>query len=133
MKLIDKTFIKFVLVGVVNTLFGTAVMFGCYNLLHWNYWLSSAANYVLGSVLSYLLNKRFTFKNEEKGWKPVLRFTVNILVCYLAAYGIAKPAVNALLSSLPLNFRENMAMMVGMCLFVGLNYIGQRFFAFRKK
>ncbi len=133
MKLIDKTLIKFVLVGVVNTLFGTAVMFGCYNLLHWNYWVSSAANYILGSILSYFLNKHFTFKNTEKGFRPILRFTVNILVCYLVAYGIAKPAVNALLLSSSVNVRENIAMMVGMCLFVGLNYIGQRFFAFKKK
>lgn len=27
--------------------------------------------------------------------------------------------------------QENIAMLVGMCLFVGLNYIGQRFFVFK--
>lgn len=30
----DKTFLKFLLVGAVNTIFGTAIMFGAYNLLH---------------------------------------------------------------------------------------------------
>ena len=29
--------------------------------------------------------------------------------------------------------RDNVAMLVGMCLFVGLNYLSQRFFAFREK
>ena len=33
----DKTFLRFILVGVVNTLFGTAIMFGFYNLLHLSY------------------------------------------------------------------------------------------------
>lgn len=132
-KLVDRTFWKFILVGVVNTLFGTAVMFLCYNLLHLGYWISSGANYVLGSILSYFLNKYFTFQNREKGFGVVLRFALNILVCYLLAYGIAKPAVAWALSGMPKSVQENGAMLVGMCLFVGFNYLGQRYFAFREK
>ena len=132
-KLVDRTFWKFILVGVVNTLFGTAVMFLCYNLLHLGYWISSGANYVLGSILSYFLNKYFTFQNREKGFGVVLRFTLNILVCYLLAYGIAKPAVAWALSGMSKSVQENGAMLVGMCLFVGFNYLGQRFFAFKGK
>lgn len=132
-KLLDRTFLKFILVGVVNTLFGTAVMFLCYNLLHLGYWFSSGANYVLGSILSYFLNKHFTFQNREKGLGVVLRFVANILVCYLLAYGIAKPAVAWALSGMSKSIQENGAMLVGMCLFVGFNYLGQRFFAFREK
>lgn len=132
-KLVDRTFWKFILVGVVNTLFGTAVMFLCYNLLHLGYWISSGANYVLGSILSYFLNKYFTFQNREKGFGVVLRFALNILVCYLLAYGIAKPAVAWALSGMSKSVQENGAMLVGMCLFVGFNYLGQRFFAFREK
>jgi len=132
-KLFDKTFWKFILVGVANTLFGSAVMFGFYNLLHCSYWVSSAANYVFGSILSYFLNKHFTFRNTETGWKPILRFTVNILACYLIAYGIAKPLVAMLLAGSPLVVQENGAMIVGMGLFVMLNYLGQRLFAFKKQ
>lgn len=132
-KLVDRTFWKFILVGVVNTLFGTAVMFLCYNLLHLGYWISSGANYVLGSILSFFLNKYFTFQNREKGFGVVLRFALNILVCYLLAYGIAKPAVAWALSGMSKSVQENGAMLVGMCLFVGFNYLGQRYFAFREK
>ena len=64
--ILDITFWKFVLVGIVNTLVGTGVMFAAYNLLHLSYWLSSASNYVVGSVVSYFLNKYFTFQNKEK-------------------------------------------------------------------
>lgn len=132
-KLLDRTFWKFILVGIINTLFGTAVMFLCYNLLHMGYWVSSAANYVLGSILSYFLNKHFTFQNREKGPRVVVRFVINILVCYLLAYGIAKPLVAWALSGMSKSIQENGAMLVGMCLFVGFNYLGQRFFAFREK
>lgn len=132
-KIFDETFWKFIIVGIINTIFGTAIMFIFYNCFSLNYWVSSAANYVLGSILSYFLNKYFTFKNREKGWKPLLRFAINISVCYLIAYGIAKPLVAYILHSQSKSVQENGAMLVGMCLFVILNYLGQRFFAFRKK
>ena len=132
-KLFDITFWKFILVGVINTLVGTAVMFGCYNLLHLSYWVSSAANYIVGSVVSYFLNKNFTFQNKSKDPMVVVRFVLSITVCYLLAYGIAKPLVRRILSSASVSVQENGAMLVGMCLFVGLNYLGQRFFAFREK
>lgn len=132
-KLFDITFWKFILVGIVNTLVGTAVMFGCYNLLHLSYWVSSAANYVVGSVVSYFLNKNFTFRNKSKDPMVLVRFVVNITICYLLAYGIAKPLVRRILSGSSVSIQENGAMLVGMCLFVGLNYLGQRFFAFREK
>ncbi|MBR5524297.1 MAG: GtrA family protein [Clostridia bacterium] len=129
----DAKFWKFLLVGVINTLVGTAIMFGLYNLAHVGYWLSSAANYILTSILSYFLNKYFTFRNTEKGWKPIFRFAVNIGVCYLLAYGIAEPLMRWALSSATETLRENAAMLTGMCLFTGFNYLGQRLFAFREK
>ena len=127
----DQPFLRFMLVGVINTVVGTAVMFGMYNGLHCSYWISSAANYVAGSVVSYFLNKHFTFHNTEKGILPVIKFIVNITICYGLAYGIAKPTVKALLASQSVSVQENAAMLAGMVLFVVLNYLGQRFFAFR--
>lgn len=129
-KLIDRTLLKFVVVGVINTLFGSAVMFAVYNLLGCSYWVSSAANYICGSILSFFLNKHFTFENKSKDVSVVIKFIVNIIVCYLLAYGLARPAVRLLLSDSSMKVRENVAMLAGMILFVGFNYIGQRFFAF---
>ena len=131
--LFDVKMWKFILVGIVNTLVGYGIMFGLYNLAHVGYWLSSAANYVLTSILSYFLNKHFTLKNTEKGWRPILRFAVNIAVCYGLAYGIAEPLVRWLLADATASLRDNVAMLVGSCFFVGFNYLGQRLFAFREK
>lgn len=131
-KIIDKTTIRFVLVGVVNTLVGTGVMFFSYNLLGLSYWISSGANYVIGSIVSYVLNKYFTFRNKERSMKIVIKFIIHIALCYLIAYGAAKPLVRWILKDCSIRIQENGAMMVGMCLFVLLNYFGQRYFAFRK-
>lgn len=131
--LIDKKLAKFLVVGVINTLVGTAIMFGLYNLAHCSYWMSSAANYILTSILSFFLNKYFTFGSKEKSAAEVLRFAVNIAVCYLLAYGIAKPLCLAALAGASAAVRDNVSMFVGMCLFTGFNYLGQRFFAFKQK
>ena len=129
----DKTFLRFVLVGIVNTIFGTAIMFVFYNVFGLSYWLSSASNYFFGSILSYFLNKYCTFRYKKRDWKVVMRFVVNIGACYLIAYGIAKPLIAALMSGFAVSIQENVAMVCGMGLFVVLNYLGQRFFAFKKE
>lgn len=139
-KLFDPTFFRFLLVGVANTLVGFGVMFGLYNLagLHaWGdtgYWISSAGNYVAGSIVSFFLNKHFTFRNREKGGKVVLRFVLNISVCYLLAYGLVKPAVRWALGGVGLDeqLQGNLTMLAGSGMFVVLNYFGQRFFAFKQ-
>lgn len=129
----DKTFMKFIMVGVINTVVGTAIMFVFYNVFHLGYWFSSASNYFFGSIVSYLLNKYFTFKYNEKGWSSLIRFTVNILACYLLAYGMAKPLMMWLLTGFSKTIQENVSMLLGMCLFVLFNYLGQRFFTFKDK
>lgn len=128
-----KTFLKFVMVGVVNTVVGTSIMFIFYNVFHLSYWVSSASNYFFGSICSYLLNKHFTFQYHEKGFKSLIRFTINILVCYLLAYGIAKPFIRWIFSGFNDTIQDNISMALGMCLFVVFNYLGQRFFAFKAK
>lgn len=128
----DRKLFKFLLVGIINTLVGTAIMFGLYNLVHCSYWISSAANYILTSILSFFLNKHFTFQNTEQSWRQAIRFTLNIIVCYLLAYGIAKPLSLQILSSTTTEVRDNVSMLAGMCLFTGFNYIGQRYFTFRR-
>ncbi len=140
-KFFDIKFWKFILVGVLNTIVGTGLQFLLFNLLGWNEWVSSVTGYFLGSVLSYFLNKYFTFKNQEKGIKPILKFALNIAVCYTIAYVIAIPLISYICTANSLTmfgwtvdkFSGNLSMVVGSCLFVACNYIGQRFFAFKEK
>lgn len=130
-KFFDAAFLRFLLVGAVNTLVGSGVMFLLYNLARCGYWFSSAMNYVVGSVVSYFLNKNFTFRARGHGAATVLWFAVNIAVCYAAAYGAARPLARALLSGASETLRDNAAMAFGMCIFTALNYLGQRLFVFR--
>ncbi len=125
--------LHFGIVGVVNTLMGWLIMFLLYNLVHLNYWLSSAISYLIGGIYSYHANSRVTFKVEERDrWLP-WRFAVNVIVCYLAAYSVAQPLVKFALSSQPKVIVDNIAMVVGTGLYIIMNFFGQKFFVFRKR
>lgn len=131
-KWLDFTTIKFIIVGIINTVVGTSVMFILYNVFSVGYWISSAANYIIGSIVSYFLNKYFTFQNREKSFKQIILFVINISLCYLIAYGVAKPMVAFILNQYNEKIQGNISMLVGMGLFVILNYFGQRLVVFRQ-
>lgn len=132
-KVFDRSEIRFIIVGLINTIVGTSIMFISYNLLNFSYWLSSSLNYILASILSYFLNKYFTFRSKKKSINELIKFALNISICYLLAYGIAKPIIIFLFVGHSNSFIENIAMLLGMTMFVILNYIGQRFFVFKEK
>jgi len=137
-KLFDKSLLFFLMIGVGNTLLSTAIMYLLYTLAGFGYWGSSAVAFAVTSVLSFLLNKRLSFQYEGNVWLAALRFSMVIAACYLIAYSLAQPATLWLLTnvagaSLPPETIEKAALLTGQVLFTGLNYFGQRFFAFRKQ
>lgn len=126
--------IHFCIVGVINTLMGLIVIEILYNLIRLNYWASSGISYFIGGVFSYFANAKVTFKVEDKDRDKGLpwRFAINIIVCYLIAYGVAKPLVKHVLSAQPTVIVENVAILTGMVLFTVMNFFGQKFFVFKK-
>ena len=130
-KLIDKSIPKFLLVGVGNTLLSMVLMFLLEGL---GYWPSTAIAYVAGAVMSFFLNKRFTFHSDEVLWKAAVKFAVNVAVCYVAAYALAQPIAGWVLGNIGLSllWQERLTKLGGMALYTVLNYFGQRFFAFQK-
>lgn len=128
-----KSLVKFLIVGVINTLIGAAIMFLSYNLLNFSYWVSSALNYIAGGIVSFFLNKHFTFQNKERSLKQVLLFALSVAVCYIIAYSVAKPLIANILSQSPGVIKDNAALLTGMVLYTGLNFILQKFIVFRRK
>lgn len=145
MKKLFHELLHFGIIGVFNTLLGMVLIMVFYNIWHWNYWAASGTSYVIGSIFSYFANKKLTFHVEGNSWKPMLRFAANIAVCYLLAYGMAKPLVGSLMGGWfpglarqlgdmihmeAYAVEENVAMLVGMGLFIIFNFVGQKFFVF---
>ena len=130
-KWIDASVWRFLLVGVGNTLLSLMLMFLLEGL---GYWPSTAIAYVAGAVMSFFLNRSFTFHSDERFWPSAVKFAVNVAVCYLIAYSLAQPIAAWVLggTGIPPIWQERLAKLGGMALYTVLNYFGQRFFAFRK-
>ena len=129
----DRIFLKFIVSGIINTVFGTSVMFILYNVANFGYWFSSASNYILGSILSFFLNKYWTFQVRSWSVFMVISFTLTILVSYFISYSISKLVIEYLLRESAVKIRENIALLTGMSLYAGINYLAQRFIVFKIK
>lgn len=131
-RFLDASIPKFLLVGVGNTLLSAVIMFALEGL---GYWPSTAIAYVAGAVMSFFLNRKFTFQSQETLGRSAVKFTLNVAVCYLLAYSVAQPLGGMVLGAMGVKgiWLERLTKIGGMGLYTILNYFGQRFFAFQKR
>ena len=129
-KLFDASIPKFLLVGVGNTLLSAVLMILLEGL---GYWPSTAIAYVSGAVMSFFLNRKFTFQSETEMGRSAVKFAINVAVCYVLAYSIAQPLGSMILGAMGVKdvWLERLTKLGGMGLYTILNYFGQRFFAFQ--
>lgn len=131
-----KIFAKFLVVGVINTLIGYGIIFLCLNILNLSYGVSTSVGTVAGAVNSFFMNRSFTFQNDKSIFKTVLPFALVTVICYLIAYTLAKKGVVLVLEDKDLfstKMIDNIATLVGMCIYTVLNFFGQRLFVFKKQ
>ena len=130
-KLLHNSFVRFLMVGVGNTLLSLVLMFLLEDL---GYWPSTAIAYAAGAIMSFFLNRCFTFHSEEDFLPSAWKFAVNVAVCYAVGYGLARFLIQPPqgVTAVPGVFFERLSKLTGMALYTILNYFGQRFFAFRR-
>ena len=131
-KLIDRTTVRYVEIGVLNMLFCTAIMYLLYNLTRLSSWACAFINHALGGVISYSCNRRFVFREKKRSPKTLALFVLNLAVCYVISYSIVLPGMKRLLAHWTHRSRDNLAMGAGVLLFSVLNYFGERFVVFRE-
>jgi len=132
-ELFDRKLLKFIFIGILNTIVGSTIMFYLYNLANFSYWLASALNVVLASILSFYLNKTFTFGVRQWSLFMVAAFIATIAISYFIAYGLSIRLVSYFLKNSSTTIRENIALLFGMCMFTGINYLGQRLVVFKEE
>jgi len=119
--------LRFVVVG----LFSTAVNYAVFALLlyglHLHYQLASAAGFFAGLVAGFGFNKNWTYQEANKA-------TPLLWAKYVAVYGLSLLASLALLYGLVdrLGMDARLANLLGIVLTTCTNFIGTKFFVFRK-
>lgn len=81
-KILQYSFIKYLMVGMINTLVGFGIIF----ILMYRGLLPEIANfigYLCGFILSFILNKYFTFKSKNYVKSEFIRFALSMGIAYL--------------------------------------------------
>jgi len=124
-KLIDISFLKFLLVGAANTLSGLLVIY----LLKWQFWMDDiAANsigYAFGIMLSFSLNKRWSFQHKGAMTPALIRFLAVTTLAYASNLAVVMASLNLL------GINSYIAQALGIPSYTTVSYLGSRFYAFR--
>ena len=75
-------FIKYNAIGIINTLITLAVVWVLHQLLDWNLELSNFLGFIAGGVNSYLMNRIWNFKSNNRKRTEVVRFIIVFLLSY---------------------------------------------------
>ncbi|BFT75210.1 hypothetical protein PAENIP36_66520 [Paenibacillus sp. P36] len=113
---------------------GLSASFAFFNVLHLNYWLSTFAGNTLGAIVSYTLNRTFTFRSKASVGSSWWKFAIVILSCYGLSYScslLLAEAAGVLWPELRADWLHNGAILVGNGLYTIGNYLGHKYFTFR--
>lgn len=128
------SFIRFLIVGAINTLTGLSMMLLLFNTAEFTYWFSTFLGNSVGAIVSYSLNRTFTFHSKVTVKKSVPRFIAVIFFCYFFSYTVSSMAADMIKVQFSLNMLriENFAMFIGTAVYMIANYFGQKYIVFKK-
>lgn len=119
-----KQFARYLLVGVMNTAVGYGIIFFCMYGLGVSPVLSNALGYGIGVIVSYSLNKKFTFKSNASDGTTFLRFLLVTAVAYSANLLTLIVLINRL------EVHSGVSQIVSGGVYVVTAFLGSKFYAF---
>jgi putative flippase GtrA len=115
-------FLKYLLVGGVNTVLAAAIIFGV-QAAGATPVLANVIGYGVGVAVSFALNSKFTFRTAATR-HAAMRFLVVVLVSYLANLGVV-------LLVLRLTHAPYLSQLSGIPVYVIVGFIGNKYWALR--
>lgn len=122
----DISLVRYLAVGVANTLAGLLVIYTCKWVFGAGDISANMIGYGVGILLSFQMNKRWTFGHLGGYWQSLLRYFA-VLVC---AYLVNLATVLYSIDVLKLNGYLAQALGIGPYTLIG--YMGSRYFVFSK-
>ena len=141
----NKKFVDFVretasytVVGIISTLSSLFLQFVFTTLCHLEYTPSSILSFTISSPIAFLLNRRFTFRVTDIPFrKTLIKYYLTVVPVFILSYLVLKPGFDLLVPALNLPWPERYQTYTKQVLangtYIVINYLGQKFFAFRKK
>lgn len=120
-------FLMFFLVGILNTILGYTIIFALMYLMGFNPEFSNLIGYSVALIVSYFLNRKFTFKSTQKRHAEAIKFITAFLIAYAINF-----IVLVILFRL---FNINSALsqiFAGIC-YVAVSYALNKFYVFKRQ
>lgn len=121
------TLIRYLLVGVVNTLVGLGIIYLAMYFLHMGIAASNAFGYAVGIVVSFILNKSWTFNSDDHAVYSFLRYLLVLAVAYVVNLE------TVLFANYNFNLNPYLSQALGIFPYTAIGFLGSRYFAFRKR
>ncbi|MDQ0042400.1 putative flippase GtrA [Variovorax boronicumulans] len=124
-KLLSSQFIRFLMVGVANTLVGLSIIYGAKYFFHVGDVLANALGYGIGVCVSFLLNSKWTFAYDGL----LLPAAAKFIIANAVAYGANLLTVIVAINYFGLN--TYLAQALGMPVYTVTSYLASRYIVFR--
>jgi putative flippase GtrA len=126
-KIIFGELIKFCIVGALGVSANYLIFFILYHFLHVYYLVSSALGFIIPALMSFFLNKKFTFKiNDNHGLKTrILKYYLSAIISASLGLLLLRFSVEVL----HINVYISNIFAIGLSTIV--NFTGNKFFVFK--
>ena len=123
--LLKHSIVKFMGVGILNTLLSIVVIFSLKYFANSSDLLANVIGYAVGLSCSFILNKRWTFNHSDHMLSTIPKFLLVFAVSYL--FNIV-----TVLSLIKFGINPYFAHLAGIPIYSVLFYIGSRHYVFKK-
>ena len=121
------TLIRYLLVGVVNTLVGLGIIYLAMYFLKMDLASSNAFGYAIGIMVSFVLNKKWTFDSQDHVVYSFLRYLLVLAVAYVANLA------TVLFANSHFDLNPYLSQALGIVPYTTIGFLGSRYFAFRDR
>ena len=124
-------FIKFGIVGGINTVLSYGITNGCYYLLHLNEQICNAIAFVTTTFISFMLNSNFVFKEDKEKrsfWKSLLKVYASYSIT-----GLFLTAILLYVEEQLIGIPHYIATLMNLVITIPLNFILNKFWAYKRK
>lgn len=120
---LDAPATRFLLAGIVNTLGSLAIIYLA-KVVGISDMAANAMGYGVGIILSFVLNKKWTFQHEGPVLSTFVRFIIVIGLAYLANLAVVLGTIYIF------NINSYIAQALGIPLYTAVAYIGSRWYVY---
>lgn len=125
-------FLKFGIVGGINTILSYGITNACYYGFHLHEQICNLLSFLITVLISYLLNSRFVFRQREGERQPWYKALAKVYASY-ALTELVLMGILLFVQERLLGIPHYIATFLNLCITVPLNFLLNKFWAYRKK